>query len=104
MGREGDWQAIGGLGDSVHNVEETLAAAATIAPTKRIVIVTGTTQIATITPPWDKFAGDITLIFTDASPGATLTTGNIQLATTVVRYKALKMTYSQQTGKWYPSY
>lgn len=104
MGHERDWQAIGGLGDSVWNVEETIASAATIAPTKRIVIVTGTTSIATITPPWDKFAGDITLIYTDASPGATVTTGNIQIATTVVRYKALTLTYSQILGKWFPNY
>jgi hypothetical protein len=93
-----------GIGDSVKPIETTLASAATIAPQSQITLVTGTTAVATITPPWPGFAGRLDLIFTDGSPAATVTTGNIAIATTVVSKKALSMIYSQINGKWYPSY
>lgn len=81
----------------------TLASAATIAPTTWLTFVTGTTQVATITPPVNGIHS-LVLVFTNASPGATLTSGNIQLATTVVQNKALMMTYDPGTAKYYPSY
>lgn len=93
-----------GFGDSVKSIEVTLASATTIAPTTQITFVTGTTAVATITPPWPNFAGSLDLIFTNGIPAATLTTGNIALATTVVQNKVLKMTYSVINSKWYPSY
>lgn len=104
MPSELDIQQFYGLGDSVKPIEATIASATTIAPTCQITFVTGTVAVATITPPWAGFAGSLDFIFTDASPAATLTTSNIQLATTVVRYKPLRMTYSQINSKWYPSY
>lgn len=91
-----------GLGDSVKPIEKTLVTATTIAPTTQITYITGTTQIATITPPWSGFAGSLDFIF--ASAQTTLTTGNIAIATTVVAKQTLRMTYSVVQGKWYPSY
>lgn len=57
----------------------TLAAATTIAPSTLITFVTGTTAVATVTPP---MTGQhmLVLIFTDATPGTTVTTGNIMNA------------------------
>jgi len=54
----------------------TVASAATIAPTTLITFVTGTTQVGTITPP---VTGQhmLILIFTDGSPGTFLTNGNV---------------------------
>jgi hypothetical protein len=96
------------FGDSVNPIETSIAAATLFTPLSYVSIVTGTAQIQSIALPWPGFAGDIVLIYTDASPGATLTGGTagmaIQLATTAVRYKALTMTYSQLNGIWYPSY
>ena len=82
----------------------TIASAATIAPTKRITFVSGTTTIDTITAPSpiSSTGGQITLIPTGVF--ATSTAGNIALATTAVVSKALIMTYDQATAKWYPSY
>lgn len=82
----------------------TIASANTIAPTKRIVFVSGTTLVKTITPPSPISAGggQITLIPTGL--WSTDTTGNIALATTAVVGKALTMTYDATTTKWYPSY
>jgi hypothetical protein len=91
---------------SISNVVEgpALASATTITPTNYIHTVTGTVQVATITVPYAGFSGTICLIFTDNSPGATLTTGNIAIATTVVQKKALFMTWSPSLAKWCPSY
>jgi hypothetical protein len=58
----------------------TLASDTTIAPTTRCTYVTGTAQIKTITPPIPNAYHELILIFTDASPGTTLTTGNISQA------------------------
>ena len=80
-----------------------VASATTITPTGEIFHVTGTTAIATITPPTGLTdCMQITII-----PGGIFTTttaGNIALATTAVVNRALTMTYDVTTSKWYPSY
>jgi hypothetical protein len=82
----------------------TIASAATIAPTKPITFISGTTQINTITAPTGitTSGGQITLIPTGLF--TTGTSGNIALATTAVVNRALIMTYDSGTAKWYPSY
>lgn len=82
----------------------TIASATTIAPTTMIAFVSGTTAIATITPPSpiSLTGGQITLIPTGLF--TTTTAGNIALASVAVVNKALILTYNQGTGKWYPSY
>jgi len=57
----------------------TIASAATITPNSLITFLTGTTQVATINAP---VTGQhmLVLIFTNGSPGAMLTTGNIKAA------------------------
>lgn len=97
-------QALADLGHSLSPLPVTIASAATIAPLTYLTIVTGTVQISTITIPFDGFQGTLAFVFTNGSPGATLTTGNIVVATTPVQYKTLFMTYNPNTLKWYPSY
>jgi hypothetical protein len=82
----------------------TIASATTIAPTQQIAFVSGTTAIATITPPAPIASGGgrITLIPTGAF--TTTTAGNIALASVAVVNKTLTMTYDTTTTKWYPSY
>jgi len=82
----------------------TIASATTIAPTTAFAFVSGTTAIATITPPVQvsSSGGQITLIPTGVF--TTTTGGNIALASTAVVNKALIMTYDSGTSKWYPSY
>lgn len=53
----------------------TLAAAATLTPTTKLTFVTGTTQVANITPPDSKAYCELTLCFTNGAPGAFLTNG-----------------------------
>ena len=82
----------------------TIASATTIAPTTKVVFISGTTAIATITAPSpiSTSGGRITLIPTGLF--TTTTAGNIALASTAVVSKALIMTYDPTTAKWYPSY
>jgi hypothetical protein len=54
----------------------TLASAATIAPTTPLTEVTGTTAIATITPPVTG-SHVLYIVHTDGSPATYLTSGNV---------------------------
>ena len=59
----------------------TIASAVTITPTTLITFLTGTAQTTTINPPVTG-SHVLILIFTNGSPGAFLTTGNIKAAIT----------------------
>jgi hypothetical protein len=78
----------------------TFAAAATIAPQTRLTFLTGTTQVATITPPVTGYH-ELVLIFTDANPGALLTTGNIKTAYTPLQNKSFSLHYDPATAKYW---
>lgn len=82
----------------------TISSASTIAPVKQITYISGTAAIVTITPqaPISGANGSIILIPTGAFTWTTA--GNIAIAGTAVVGKALHMTYTDSTGKWYPSY
>jgi hypothetical protein len=61
----------------------TLASAATIAPSTFLTKISGTTDIATITPPATG-THMIALVFTNATPPDILTTGNVLVGTTTL--------------------
>jgi len=82
----------------------TIASAATIAPTKPISFVSGTTTIDTITAPAPLTGGGGSITLIPTGIFATSILGNIALATTAVVGKALILTYDATTTKWYPSY
>jgi len=86
------------------NAAPTIASATTIAPNTKIVFISGTTPIATITAPApiSTGGGEIKLIPTGIF--TTTTAGNIALASTAIVGKVLIMTYDATTTKWYPSY
>lgn len=78
----------------------TIASAATIAPTTRLTFVTGTVQVATITPFVSGYH-ELTFIFTNAAPGALLTSGNIHSAYTPIQNQAFTLYYDPSTAKWW---
>jgi hypothetical protein len=82
----------------------TIASATTIAPTKAITFISGTTAIVTITAPNPISLGGGTITLIPTGIFTTTTAGNIALASTAVVGKALLMTYDVTTTKWYPSY
>lgn len=77
----------------------TIAAATTIAPQTLQTFVTGTLQVATITPP---LTGQhmLVLIFTDAAPGTMLTTGNILNAIVPTQNLPTVLFYNPITEKY----
>lgn len=78
----------------------TVASAATIAPTTKLTFVTGTTQVATITPPVSGYH-ELTLCFTNAAPGAFLTTGNIQTAYQPIQDRPIDLCYDPSSAKYW---
>lgn len=82
-------------------VPATIASAATIAPSTFITFVSGTVDIATITPPVTG-AHMLCLIPTDASPGDLLTTGNILVgSTTLADNVPVLLFYNPTEAKYY---
>lgn len=79
---------------------KTIASAAAITPTGFVTFVTGTVQVATITPPVSG-AHMLVLIFTNAAPGALLTTGNIQRAAQPVQNVPVIFVYDPTTAKYW---
>ncbi len=78
----------------------TVASNATIAPTSSVAIVSGTTQIGTITLPAGFTGGCLFLI--PSGTWTTGTSGNISIASTAVVGKTMAMCYDG--SKWNPSY
>lgn len=78
----------------------TIASAASITPTTKLTFLTGTVQLATITPPTSGYC-EITLCFTDANPGAFVTTGNIKTAYTPITNRPIDLVYDYVSAKWW---
>jgi len=74
-----DFQNLSTVQDNQQPMPPTIAAAATIAPTTFLTFITGTTQIANITPPVSG-VHMLAFIFTNGAPGTFLTSGNILTA------------------------
>ena len=80
----------------------TIESAAVIAPEQFLSRVSGTVAISTIVPVTDG-AHLICLVFTDSSPAAFLTTGNIGSAVTPTQNAAIFLMYDPVLGKYFPS-
>lgn len=78
----------------------TVASAATLTPTTKLTFVTGTTQVANITPPTTGYC-ELTLCFTNGAPGAFLTTGNIQTAYQPIQNRPIDLCYDPSSAKWW---
>lgn len=92
------WNSIGGLSNQA--IGALLTAAATITPTHKRHKLTGTTQITTITVPWDGFAGELHLYPDGAA--TTATGGNIAKAITMVANTVCILSYNPADALWYP--
>jgi hypothetical protein len=78
----------------------TIASAATIAPTTKLTFLTGTTQVVTITPPTTGYC-ELTLCFTNASPGAFSVAGNIQIAYQPIQNRPIDLCFDPSSNKWW---
>lgn len=78
---------------------QTIASATTIAPETFLAFISGTIAVQTITPfvtGWHLLC----LIWTSATPGTTLTTGNILNAITPTQDCPTFLVYNPLTGKY----
>lgn len=78
----------------------TIASAATVAPQSFISFISGTTAIATITPPADG-QHELVFIFTTTTPVAFTTTGNIKTVATPSQNVPILLFYDPSTAKYY---
>lgn len=78
----------------------TVASAATITPTTFLTFVTGTVQVANITPPTTGCCM-IALVFTNANPGAFLDSGNIESTRDPAQNALILLVYNPATAQWY---
>lgn len=92
------------IGDDKFINEAPLASATTIAPLTYHSLLTGTTDVVTITIPYTGFKGTIAITATNASPPDLELGGNIAAHVNLVRYQTVFLTYCELNTKWYPSY
>lgn len=78
----------------------TIASAATVAPVHIMTFLTGTVQLETITPPMPGYH-QLVFVFTDGSPGAFVTTGNIKSAYTPIQNRPCVLHYDPLTAKYW---
>ena len=81
--------------------DSAVASTTTINPPSDFFRITGTTNIATITPPPGNNATVIIVVPTDGTVN-TVTTGNIARAAAMPINLAVVFVYSPITAKWYP--
>lgn len=81
----------------------TLASATTITPTTKLTFVTGTTQVANVTPPTTGYC-EVTLCFTNAAPGAFLTNGSaypIKTAYQPIQNRPIDLCWDPSSNYWW---
>jgi len=82
----------------------TIASASGITPVKEITYISGTAAIDTIATQAPITGANGTIILIPTGAFTWTTAGNIAIAGTAVVGRALHMTYTNNTNKWYPSY
>lgn len=95
-----NFQNFSSVQNNTQPAPNTVAGAATITPTTLITYVSGTTNVATVTPP---VSGQhvLYLVFTNASPGALLTTGNVAVgSTTLAQNVPVTLIYDPARAKY----
>ena len=83
-----------------NKLPNTIASAATIVPVHKLTFLTGTVQLATITPPVPGFHV-LYLCFTNGAPGLFLTSGNIQIAYQPIQNRPIGLLYDPSTAKYW---
>ena len=81
----------------------TIASAATITPGQKLTFLTGTTQVANIVPPSTGYC-EVTLCFTNGSPGAFLTNGSaypIKTAYTPIQNRPIDLCWDPSSKFWW---
>jgi hypothetical protein len=94
------FQQMSTVQDISQPLSPTIASAATIAPYTFMTFVTGTVQVATITPPVTG-THMLVLCFTNGAPGLFLTSGNIQIAYQPITNRPIMLIYDPASAKYW---
>lgn len=97
---ESDFQALSTVQGGVALKPPTIASTTTVAPTTFLSFISGTTAIATVTPPVTG-AHLLCFIFTTTTPVAFTTTGNIKAVVTPTQNLPCFLVYNPVDGKYY---
>lgn len=82
----------------------TIASAASITPLTKLTFVTGTVTIANVIPLDPGAYQEVTLCFTNASPGVFLTNGTaypLQIAYQPIQNRPIDLCYNPATKNWW---
>lgn len=94
------WQNLSTVQSKQQATPNTIASAATVAPTTHLTFISGTTAIATITPPVEG-TQVLQFVFTTTTPVAFTTTGNIKAVLTPTQNLPVILTYNPIEAKYY---
>ena len=97
-----NFQNISSVANNLQPLPPTIASAATIAPTTFLSFISGTVALATITPPVTG-AHMLCFIFTNGSPAALATTGNIKTAAQPIQNLPTFLIYDPVTALYWPA-
>lgn len=97
---ESEFQSLSTVQSGLQPKPVTIASTTTVAPTGFLTFVTGTTAIATVTPP---IAGAhlLCFVFTTTTPVAFTTTGNIKTVATPTANIPMFLVYDPISAKYY---
>ncbi len=95
-----NFQNLSTVQNNQQPLPQTIASAATIAPTGFLTFITGTVQIQNVTPPVSG-VHMLCLVFTNAAPGTLLTTGNILTAVVPTQNIPTFLLYDPIQAKYY---
>lgn len=98
---DGMWQDMSTVASEQMPNPPTLASASTIAPSSFLTMVSGTTAIATITPPLPKARHMLALVFTNANPAAFTGAGNVASTKDPAQNELVLMVYNPLTETYY---
>lgn len=101
MADQENWQDLSTVQSGLQGSPKTLASAATVAPTTFLTFVTGTTAIATVTPPMDG-THVLAFVFTTTTPTAFTTTGNVKYVATPTTNIPVLLIFDPIERKYYP--
>ena len=96
-----DFQNLSTVQGAQQPKPNTIASAATVAPTSFMTFISGTVAIATVTPPADG-QHMLVFIFTTTTPVAFTTTGNIKYVATPTSNIPMLLFWNPNENKYYP--
>lgn len=95
-----NFQQLSTVQSNLQPVPPTIPSAVTISPYTRLTFVTGQIAVATINPFTTGYH-EIVLVFTNASPAALVTTGNIKTAFQPVMNVPVLCLFDPTTQLWW---